>query len=108
MDMDSQKEGVGMTAQTSRILSTVAQELHVSEEDVLRQGLRTYLERQLRAIKTEIFAISGSYGINSAEEMESRYRDGSLDEADSWRDLQHLDHLEYKRDRLVQLIEAVS
>jgi hypothetical protein len=108
MDMDSREKGTEMTAQSSLILSTVAQELHVSEDDLLRQGLRTFLERQLRAIKTEIFAISGRYGISSAEEMESRYRDGSLEEADSWRDLQHLDHLEYKLDRLLQLIEAVS
>jgi len=39
--------------------------------------------------------------------MEARYRDGTLEEADSWRDLQRLDHLEYTRDRLVQLLEAV-
>ncbi len=40
--------------------------------------------------------------------MEARYREGALEEADSWRDLQRLDHLEYKRDRLLQLIEAVA
>ena len=40
--------------------------------------------------------------------MEARYRDGTLEEADSWRDLQRLDHLEYTRDRLVQLLEAVA
>jgi len=36
------------------------------------------------------------------------YRDGSLEEADTWRDLQRLDHLEYKRDRLLKLPEALS
>jgi hypothetical protein len=46
-----------MTAQTRRILSTLARELHVSEEDLLKQGLRTFLDRQLRAVKTEIFEI---------------------------------------------------
>jgi hypothetical protein len=40
--------------------------------------------------------------------MEARYRDGTLDEADSWRDLQRLDHLEYKRDSLLQLFETVT
>ena len=41
-------------------------------------------------------------------EAEARYRDGTLEEADSWRDLQRLDHLEYRRDRLLQLLEAVA
>jgi len=90
-----------MTLQVNATLSTVARELQVSEEDLVKQGLRSVLERQLREVKAEIFAIHGRYGVSSVEEMEAPYQDGSLEEADSWRDLQHLDHLEYKRDRLL-------
>lgn len=97
-----------MTLQADEILSTVAQELHISEEDLVKQGVRSILERQLREVKAEIFAISGRYGVSSVEDMEARYRDGSLEEADSWRDLQRLDHLEHKRDRLLRLLEAVA
>jgi hypothetical protein len=73
----------------------------------LKQGLRSFLERQLREIKAAIFEISGRYGVSSVTEMETRYRDETLDEADSWRDLQRLDHLEDKRDCLLQLLEGV-
>ncbi len=96
-----------MTAQSNVLLANVARELNLSEDDLLKQGVRTLLERQLRAVKTEIFTICGRYGVSSVEEMESRYRDGSLEEADSWRDVQRLDHLEYRRDRLLQLLDAV-
>jgi len=75
---------------------------------LLKQGLRTFLERQLREVKAEIFQITGRYGVSGVEEMEARYRDGTLEEADTWRDLQRLDHLEYKRDRLLKLLEALS
>jgi hypothetical protein len=108
MDAAFSGEGTSMTAQSRGLLSAVAEELHVSEDDLLRQGLRSFLERQLRAIKTEIFEICGRYRVQSVEEMESRYNDGTLEEADSWRDLQRLDHLEFKRDRMQQLIESVS
>jgi hypothetical protein len=94
--------------QGAEMLSTVARALHLSEEEVLKQGLRSFLEHQLREVKAEIFAISGRYGLSSVEDMEARYRDGTLDEADSWRDLQRLDHLEYKRDSLLQLFETVT
>ena len=97
-----------MTTQSSAILGTVARELHVSEDDLLKQGLRIYLERRLRSIKAEIFELYGRYGMHSVEEMEARYRDGTLEEAQSWRDFQRLDHLEYKRDRLLQLLETVQ
>ena len=96
--------GVG----TDELLSAVAQELQLSEDEVLRQGLRTLLERQIRAIGAEILEIHGRYGITSVEEMEDRYRDGCLEEATSWRDLQRLDRLEYKRDRLQQLLASIS
>ncbi|MGI0016508.1 MAG: hypothetical protein ACREBU_24060 [Nitrososphaera sp.] len=94
--------------QGNGILGTVARELHISEEELLKLGLRTLLERRLREVKAEIFEITGRYGVSSVEEMEARYRDGTLEEADSWRDLQRLDHLEYNRDRLSQLMTVVA
>jgi hypothetical protein len=97
-----------MTPQANTILTTVARELQLSEEDLVKQGLRSVLERQLREVKADIFALHGRYSVSSVEEMEAHYQDGSLEEADSWRDLQRLDHLEHKRDRLLQVLETVA
>jgi len=97
-----------MAVQTNTILSAVAQEMHISESDLLKQGMRVLLERQLREVRAQIFEITGRYRVSSVEEMEARYKNGTLEEADSWRDLHRLDHLEYKRDRLLQLIEAMA
>ena len=77
-----------MSKPVTEILHTVAHGLHLSEAEVLQQGLRSLLEHQLREVKAEIVAISGRYGVSSVEEMEARYREGTLEEADSWRDLQ--------------------
>ena len=97
-----------MALQTHPILATVAQEMRISEDDVVKQGVRALLERQLRQVKAQLFEIAGRYGVSSVEEMEARYRAGTLEEADSWRDLQRLDHLEFERDRLLQLLESLK
>lgn len=97
-----------MTSQANTILTTVAHELQLSEEDLVKQGVRSVLERRLREVKAEIFALHGRYGVSSVEKMEARYQDGSLEEENSWRDLQRLDHLEYKRDQLLQLLGALA
>ncbi len=97
-----------MSLGADELLSTIAQELQLSEDEVLKQGLRTLLERQIRTISAEVLEIHGRYGVTSVEEMEDRYRDGSIEEATSWRDLQRLDRLEYKRDRLLQLLGSIS
>lgn len=93
--------------ETKAILGKAAEALHVSEEDVLRQGVRALLERRLRDVETQIFELTGRYGVSSVEGMEEQYREGTLEEADSWRDLQRLDHLEYKRDRLQELVDML-
>jgi Arc/MetJ-type ribon-helix-helix transcriptional regulator len=97
-----------MSVGADELLTTVAQELRLSEDEVLRQGLRTLLQRQIRTIRAEVLEIHGRYGITSAEEMEDRYRDGSLEEATSWRDLQRLDRLEYRRTRLLNLVGSMT
>lgn len=97
-----------MTSQTIALLSEVAEKLQIPEDELVREGLRNFLERRLRIIQAEIFQIRSRYGVSSVEEMEARYRNGTLEEADSWRDLQRLDHLEYKQERFQRLLETVS
>jgi hypothetical protein len=48
-----------MPTQAVQILSTVARELGISEDDLLKQGLRSFLEHQLWEVKAEIFEING-------------------------------------------------
>jgi hypothetical protein len=93
-----------MALDASTMLETVARELDMPEDELLRQGLRTFLERRLKAARAEAFAIYGQYGVNSVEGMEARYREDTLEEDVSWRDLQRLDHLEYEMERLEQLL----
>jgi len=97
-----------MATKTEEIITALAEELQRPREVILEKGLRAFLERQLRQVKAEILQIAGKYGISSVEEMEARYREGTLEEADSWRDLQQLDHLEYKRDRLARLLQELG
>lgn len=96
-----------MTASVDTIPSEIAEELHTSKDDLIREGLQSFLQRELRRVRADIFEITSRYNISSVEEMEARYQDGTLEEADSWRDLQRLDHLEYKRDRFQRLLEML-
>ena len=97
-----------MSVITFPVLSAVAQELALPEEEVLQKSLISLLEQRLREVKAEIFAIAGRYQISSVEEMDGRYQAGTLEEAGTWQDFQRLDHLEYKRDHLTQLLESLQ
>ncbi len=97
-----------MVVEVSPLLSTVAQELQLSEADLVRHGMRALVERQLLQVNAQVLEISGRYHVSSIVEMETRYQDGTLEEGESWRDFQKLDHLEFERDRLRALFEALA
>lgn len=91
-------------ARVERVIDALARDLNLSKDNVVEQGVRAFLERSLHEAKAEIFRIRGQYGVSSVEDMEERYRQGTLGEKDTWRDLQRLDHLEYKKERLEKLL----
>jgi hypothetical protein len=97
-----------MVTSTAELLESVADELHLSQDALINEGVRAVLSQRLQVLNSRIRELHGKYEVNSVEEMQARYEVGTLEEEDSWRDLQDLDHLEYKRDRLVQLLGHVQ
>ena len=97
-----------MQLQDQTVLSNVATRLHISESTLMRESLRSFLEQQLRGLNAEVFILHLRYGVSSVEDMEARYQGGTLDEADSWRDLQRLDRLEFQRDELSKLLRTLQ
>ncbi len=69
----------------------------------MSEGTKADVERKLLILNQQIFAITSRYHISSVEEMQLRYENGTLKEANSWDDFQTLDHLEYQRDQLLHL-----
>ena len=105
----SQEEGKRqMRVDVAPIFSTVAQGLQLSTNELINQSVRLFLKSRIRQVRAEIFQVHSRYGVKNVEEMEARYEDGTLEEADSWQDLQRLDHLEYERDHLQGLLEALG
>lgn len=90
--------------ETALVLDEAARELEISRDELVLRGVRALIERNLRQVEAQIAEITGTYGIHSVAEMEVRYQAGTIEENGSWRDYQKLDHLEYKRDRLQQLL----
>lgn len=97
-----------MQLQDQTVLSNVATRLHISESTLMRESLRSFLEQQLRALSAEVLVLHLRYSVSSVEAMEARYQDGTLEEADSWRDLQRLDRLEFQRDELTKLLQTIQ
>jgi len=93
-----------MKSETNKTLELLAKEFNLTEDMLIKEGLKIFLERKLRDIKTEIFKITGKYNIKSIQEFEELYKKGKVEEKDSWEDYKKLDHLEFKKDQIEKLL----
>ncbi len=92
---------------TNKAIDVISKEFHISRDAVLDEGIRYFLEKKLREVKTEIFKITGKYHISSVKEFDELYRKGLVEEKDSWEDFQRLDHLEFKKDEIEKLLQGL-
>ena len=68
----SKGEGGKFYHPVAAILSEMAEEFHIPEDDLIRRGVQSYLERQLRMVQVEIFEITSRYNVSSVGDMEER------------------------------------
>ena len=96
-----------MQIETNKTLEILAKEFSLSKDAIIKEGLKIFLERKLREIRTEIFRITGKYKVSSVEEFEELYKRGEIEEKDSLDDYQKLDHLEFKKDEIERLLHEL-
>jgi hypothetical protein len=96
-----------MKDETDKIIKQATQLLNLPEGALFIEGMNALLERRISALNADILAITERYQVSSVEEMEARYEEGSLSEIGSWEDFQRLDHLEYDREQVRQLLKTV-
>jgi hypothetical protein len=88
-------------------LEDVAAIIGISVEEVKKEGLRAFLEKELRAIRTEILATCQKYGVRSWEGMNQLLVEDKIEEGIILNDFQRVDHLTAQAKRLQELLERV-
>lgn len=89
-------------------ISDIASSLNLSQDELILQALRLYLTKELHKIQTEIYRICGKYEVKTASEIDNKYREGKLEEKNSWEDYFKLDHLEYKRRQILDMMKKIN
>ena len=73
-------------------IEDIATKLNLSREEILNESLKTFLEKKLREVKSDIYQIQIKWDVSSVKDFEEKYKKRKIDEKDSWQDLQKLDH----------------
>lgn len=56
------------------VIDMVAKEFHMKPKDLLKESLRTYLEKRLSKAEADIFLLAKKYGIKDIFEFDSKIK----------------------------------
>jgi hypothetical protein len=82
--------------------------LGLSKEELIRRGVRAYLELELRRLNSEIITLYRRYNVKSLKELDEKISRGELSETDTFDDFTRLDFLEAKRDEVEKFLRSTS
>ncbi|MGB9760475.1 MAG: hypothetical protein ACP5KW_09995 [Thermoproteota archaeon] len=89
-------------------IKEISKELGISEEELIRKGVRTYLEMELRKVRAEIYSILSKYNVKSFNELDEKISSGKLSETDTFEDFTKLDYLETTKEKIEKLLGILS
>ena len=87
------------------VISMVAKELQMSPKDLLKESLKTYLEKRLARVESDIFIIAKKYGVKDIFELDTKIKDGFLTEKEAYGDYFIFDNLGAERQKIKTFLE---
>lgn len=89
------------------VIDSVAKELHMNPNELVKEGVKTYLKQKLSKIETEIFILAKKYGVKDVFELDSRVKEGLISEKDAYDDYFAYDNLEADREKIKKFLEEI-
>lgn len=84
-------------------LEDVVEATGESEAEILRKGVESYVERELREARVRIDELREEYEVKTPRELESAIERGDVDEHPAWEELIEWENLTTRIDRLERL-----
>jgi len=93
---------------TTSVIQDFSASFNISQEIMLNQSIKYYLEKELKEAKIKIFSIAKKYNVNSIYEFEELYKNGKINEDNTFIDYKELDRLEYKKDKIESYLKELT
>ena len=86
----------------------VEKELNVPRDLLLRDGMKRYLEFELRRLEIDAAEIRRRHGVKSFDDLWGKLEGGEVSETECFDDLTRLEYLETRAEKVVKLLEELS
>lgn len=89
-------------------VEAIAETLGLKKEELIKNGVKAYLQSELRHLNAEIIIIHNRYGVGSLEQLDKKISKGALSETKTFEDFTKLDYLEAKKEKIEEILRALS
>ena len=90
------------------VIEKVAKELHMNPKELLKVSLKTFLEKRLYKIESDLFLLVKKYGVKDVFELDTKVKSGMISEQDGYEDYFAFDNLESEREKLKSFLENLA
>lgn len=87
------------------LIQLVEKELKIPKKRLIEEGVKHFLELELRNLSIEIKKLSGRYSVNSFDELWKRLESAEITEKECFDDLSRLEYLEIEKEKVVKLLQ---
>jgi hypothetical protein len=89
-------------------IDRIEKELDIPKEQLIREGIRHYLEFEVRKLNAEITKICAAHGVRSFDELWDKLERGEISESECFDDLTKLEYLELKVETIRNLLKEFA
>ncbi len=84
------------------IVESIANKLNIDSNELVHQGIRAYLENELKLVDTEIYKLASKYGVEDIDEFLKKVEAGEISEAEGYDDFFNLNNLLAHRENIIK------
>ena len=89
------------------LVQMVEKELKISKERLVEEGVKHFLEMELRNLSIQIKKLAGRHGVESFDELWRKLEAGKTTESECFDDLSSLEYLEIEKEKIAKLLKKV-
>ena len=87
------------------LVQMVEKELKIPREQLVEEGVKQFLEMELRNLSIQIEKVAGRYAVGSFDELWRKLENGKITESECLDDLSKLEYLELERKKITKLLK---
>jgi hypothetical protein len=89
------------------VIDNLARDLHIEPGELIKKGVRSFLNKRLSAVESELFLLAKKYGVKDVFEFDKKIKEGKFSEDEVFEDYFKFDNLQAEKNKLKKYLDKI-